>query len=143
MPERTNRRRFWRSSSGALAAVPALPAQRGAHDRLGFAGIGVGTRGHTLLQQAQAVPNTEVRIICDLYEGNIRRAKSLCSNPNVRTVHEWEKAVADPWVDAVIIATPDFWHAPMVLCAAEAKKDVNVEKGWCSPDVGRIFPPGA
>jgi predicted dehydrogenase len=32
----------------------------------------------------------------------------------------------------VVIATPDFWHAPMVIAAAESKKDIYVEKGWCT-----------
>jgi predicted dehydrogenase len=47
-------------------------------------------------------------------------------------VHEWEKVVQDPDIDAVIIASPDFWHAPMVIAAAQAKKDIYVEKGWCT-----------
>ena len=79
----------------------------------------------------QAVANTEIRVISDLYDGNKKRAQNLCKNSNVRFVQEWEKAVEDKDIDAVIIATPDFWHAPMVIAAAHAKKDIYVEKGWC------------
>lgn len=50
----------------------------------------------------------------------------------MRIVKEWEKVVADPEIDAVIIATPDFWHCPMTIAAAKNKKDVYVEKGWCT-----------
>jgi predicted dehydrogenase len=114
--------------SGVTAAVLA---QRSPNDRIGVAVVGVGTRGHYLLGEAQALPNTEIRIICDLYEGNIKRAQARCTNPNVRLVREWERAVEAPEVDAVIIATPDFWHAPMVIRSARAKKDIYVEKGWC------------
>jgi predicted dehydrogenase len=114
-----------------VAAAPAVLAQRNPNDRLGVACIGVGTRGHGLLPEAQAIPNVEIRIICDLYTGHVARAEKLCTNPKVRVVHEWEKAVADPDIDVVIIATPDFWHAPMVLAAAAAKKDIYTEKGWC------------
>ncbi|HWQ53512.1 MAG TPA: Gfo/Idh/MocA family oxidoreductase [Bryobacteraceae bacterium] len=114
-----------------LAAAPAALAQRGANDRIGIAMVGVGTRGHFLLQQIQQVPNTEVRILCDLYEGNLSRARKLTTNPNARIVMDWEKAVTDKDIDAVIIATPDFWHAPQTIRAAEAKKDIYVEKGWC------------
>ena len=120
-----------RTFLSGLAAAPALLAQRGANDRVGLAMVGVGTRGHYLLGEFQKVPNTEVRVICDLYEGNIARAKGLTTNPNVRIVNDWEKAVNDKDVDAVVIATPDFWHAPMVIRAAENKKDIYVEKGWC------------
>jgi predicted dehydrogenase len=116
---------------GGLAAAPAVLAQRGANDRIGVAAIGVGTRGHYLLGEAQKVPNVDIRVICDLYEGNIARAKGLTKNPEVRIINDWEKAIADKDVDAVVIATPDFWHAPMVIRAAEAKKDIYVEKGWC------------
>ena len=127
----SNRREFLKTAT-LLAGAPALMAQRSPSEKLGVACVGVGTRGHQLLLDAQAVPNTEIRVICDLYQGNVNRALGLCKNPNARVMHEWEKAVADPNVDVVLIATPDFWHAPMVIRAAEAKKDIYVEKGWCT-----------
>lgn len=128
------RREFLKASAGvgaALAAAPAFAAQKSPNSTLGVACIGVGTRGHELLRQVQEVPNTQVRVICDLYQANIKRAKELAKNPNAKVVREWEKAVADPDVDAVIIAAPDFWHARMAIAAAQAKKDVYVEKGLC------------
>lgn len=133
------RRRFLQNLAAAGAGLtaalhrgPALLAQRNPNDIIGVACIGVGTQGHYLLQDAQAIPNTEIRIICDLYTGNVTRAQGLCKNPKVRVVHEWEKVVEDPDIDVVIIATPDFWHAPMTIAAAESKKDIYVEKGWCT-----------
>lgn len=119
------RREFLKGSAAAVVA------QRSPNDKIGVACVGVGTRGYYLMGEVQGVPNTEVRIICDLYEGNIKRAQAGCKNPNVRVVREWERAVEAPEVDAVIIATPDFWHAPMVIRSARAKKDIYVEKGWC------------
>jgi len=133
------RRRFLKTLAAAGATLtaaahqaPAILSQTNTNDRIGVACIGVGTQGHYLLQGVQAVPNTEIRVICDLYEGNRTRAKKLCRNPDVRLVREWEKVVEDPAVQAVIIAAPDFWHAPMVIAAAKAKKDIYVEKGWCT-----------
>jgi len=123
------------AGTGLAAGVrtgPALLAEKSPNEVIGVASIGVGTQGHSLLQFAQAVPHAEIRIICDLYTGNVARARTLCKNPKVRVVHEWEKVVQDPDIDAVIIATPDFWHAPMVVAAAQAKKDIYVEKGWCT-----------
>jgi predicted dehydrogenase len=116
--------------TAALAGAPAVLAQKDPNSVVGVACVGVGTRGHELLRQVQEIPNTQVRVICDLYQSNIRRAKDLAKNPKVKIVREWEKAVADPDVDVVLIATPDFWHAPMAIRAAEAKKDIYVEKGW-------------
>jgi len=118
--------------TAALGGAPAILAGRSPNEVIGVACVGVGTQGHYLLQNAQAVPNTEIRLLCDLYTGNVARAQKLIKNPKVRVVHEWEKAVQDPDIDVVIIATPDFWHAPMTIAAAEAKKDIYVEKGWCT-----------
>jgi predicted dehydrogenase len=106
-------------------------AQRGANDRIGVAVIGVGTRGIYLLREFQRLPGVEIRVICDLYDGNLKRAKEFTTNTNARLTKEWEAAVTDPDVDVVVIATPDFWHAPMTIAAAQARKDIYVEKGWC------------
>ncbi len=132
MSEPNTRRTFLRSltSAGAIGA-PALLGQSNPSDKIGVAAVGVGTRGHFLMTEAQKQPGAEIRVICDLYEGNLKRSKERCTNPNVRITKDWEKAVADPDIDAVIIATPDFWHAPMTIRAAQAKKHIYVEKGWC------------
>ncbi|ACB77788.1 Gfo/Idh/MocA family protein [Opitutus terrae] len=133
-----DRRTFIKNSALAGAGLmlatnraPAAVEQTGRNNAIRVACIGVGTQGHRLLQAAQNVPGTEISVICDLYAGNIARAKELCLNKDVRIVKEWEKVVADPSIDAVIIAVPDFWHAPITVAAANAKKDIYVEKGWC------------
>jgi len=137
-PSVLDRRRFLevaaRTTAGlavGMRGAPALLAQRSPNDVLRVGCIGVGTQGHRLLKLAQAVPNTEIRVICDLYQGNIERARRLTKNPTVRVQPEWEKVVQDPEIDVVTVAAPDFWHAPMVVAAAQAKKDIYVEKGLC------------
>jgi predicted dehydrogenase len=136
MPENTPvaRRDFLKTAAAApaaLAGAPAILAQRGANDRLGIAMVGVGTRGIYLLERAQEAPNTEIRVICDLYDANIARAQKTAFNKKARVEKDWEKAIASKDVDAVFIATPDFWHAPMAVRAAQLKKDIYVEKGLC------------
>jgi len=121
-------RRMFLAGATSLAAAPAL-AQPNANDRLGIAMIGVGTRGIYLLEQVQQCPNVEIRIICDLYDGNLKRASARV--PKAMLTKEWEKTVASPDVDAVFVATPDFWHAPIAMAAARAKKHVYVEKALC------------
>lgn len=103
----------------------------GANDRLGIAVIGVGTRGIYLLERVQECPNVEVRVICDLYDSNLQRALKTSFNKKAELSKDWEKTLASKDIDAVVIATPDFWHAPMTIRAAQMKKHVYVEKGLC------------
>ncbi len=128
--EAMSRRAFLRNVA-ATGAAPALAGPRGAGEKIGVAVIGVGTRGYYLMQKFQEIEGVEIRSICDLYDGNLKRAREACTNDRVRTTKEWERVVEDSDVDAVVIATPDFWHAPMTIAAAEANKDVYVEKAWC------------
>jgi predicted dehydrogenase len=124
-------RRSLLSGASSLAAAPAILAQRNANDRLGVAMVGVGTRGIYLLERAQECPNTEIRVICDLYDSNLKRAADKSFNKKAQLMKDWEKAVSSPDVDAVFIAAPDFWHATMAVRAAENKKHVYVEKALC------------
>jgi predicted dehydrogenase len=119
------------AGAAAISGAPALLFQRNPNDRIGVAAVGVGTRGIYLLEQFQGCPNTEIRVICDLYDGNLRRAEKACTNKKAVITKEWEKAVSSPDVDAVFVATPDFWHAPMTIRAAQNKKHVYVEKALC------------
>ena len=129
------RRRFVQGgvlgSSALLSTAGRSQRARGANDRIGIACVGVGTRGSYLLEQARDCPNTEIRIVCDLYDARLQRAVKLAGNPKVQATKEWEKAITSKDVDAVIIATPDFWHAVMAIQAAQAGKDVYLEKALC------------
>jgi predicted dehydrogenase len=134
----TSRRTFLKSTASAGAALavahraPAvLAGTSGPSDTVRVAMIGVGTQGHGLINAVQSVPGAEIRVICDLYAGNIRRAQGLCTNQHVRIVKEWERVVEDKEIDAVVIAVPDFWHEPITVAAAQNHKDIYVEKGWC------------
>jgi predicted dehydrogenase len=125
-----NRRSFLKTGATVPAAF-AMNAQSGANNKIRLAMIGVGTRGIYLLEQMQACPNTEIAIICDLYDANIQRAQKTAANKNAIVTKDWEKAVASRDIDAVVIAVPDFWHAIIATRAAQLKKHVYVEKGVC------------
>jgi predicted dehydrogenase len=124
-------RRTFLTSTAALTAAPAILAQRNPNDKLRLAMVGVGTRGIYLLERMQECPNTEIGLICDLYDSNIARAQKLAFNKKAEVTKDWEKAVSSKDIDAVVIAVPDFMHAPMAIRAAQLKKHVYVEKGLC------------
>lgn len=133
MPE-IKRREFLKTASvaGALAAAPPVRgAGRSPNDTIGVAVLGVGTRGNYLLEQFENCPNTEVRAISDLYAPNVKRALETSKNKKLLVEKEWRKAIESKDIDAVVIATPDFWHAKMTVAAAQLGKDVYTEKGLC------------
>ncbi|GEM_PF-229111 len=131
MSDSTFGRRNFLKTGAAMGVAPAVLAQRNPNDKLRLAMVGVGTRGIYLLERMQEAPNTEIGIICDLYDANIARAQKTAFNKKAAVTKDWEKAVSSKDVDAVVIAAPDFWHATMAVRAAEMKKHVYVEKGLC------------
>jgi predicted dehydrogenase len=110
---KTTRRKFLRSSTVATAGMalgmnligtPGIRSVRGANERIRVGFIGVGNRGTQLLQGFSVQDNVEVAALCDVYEPYLARR------------------------DAVVIATPDHWHAIQTIMACQAGKDVYVEK---------------
>jgi len=131
MSDSTVGRRNFLKSAPMMGAAPAILSQRNVNDKMRVAMVGVGTRGIYLLEQVQESPNTEIAVICDLYDANLARAQKTAFNKKAEVSKDWEKVVARKDIDAVMIATPDFWHATMAVRAAQAGKHVYVEKGMC------------
>ena len=136
MPSKLSRREFLaRSAAGsvAAAAVAQSPTAFAAppdspNDRLQLGFIGVGARVQSgLIQSAMAVPGVEVVGVCDAYKGRVQRAISRTSG-RARDYGTWKALLADPSIDAVIVATPDHWHRIQVVEALRAGKHVYVEK---------------
>ena len=132
--ERLTRRSFVKYAGYAAAAAaavrPAWSRAIGANDRINLAVIGLGLRGtdhlHLLLDHRKNKQDIEVVALCDVYQRRLSRASALF--PGAKTYTDHEEVFARPDIDAVIIATPDHWHAPMTLMAMEHGKDVYVEK---------------
>ncbi len=115
--------------AGAAAAVD--PARvLGANERIGIGLIGSGGRGRTLLGHFGKVRDLEFRAVCDVYEPNLQ-AGLAAMGPTATPHADHRELLARKDIDAVIIATPDHWHARMVMDAAEAGKDAYVEKPMC------------
>jgi predicted dehydrogenase len=126
-----NRRTFTRTAAaaGALAALHAAGLSRvlGANDRVRLGFVGVGNRGDQLLDAFLVHPDAQVVALCDVYKPYLDAAvKKVGGDP--KTYSDFQKLVEQKDLDAVVIATPDHWHALMFTAACKAGKDVYVEK---------------
>ncbi len=113
--------------SVARAAAPI----RGANDRLRVAVVGTNSRGLTHIECLGGVKNVEIAAICDVDERAI--AKGLAETAKWQKsvpdgIRDFRRALDDASIDAISIATPDHWHAPMSILALAAGKHVYVEK---------------
>jgi predicted dehydrogenase len=116
--------------AGTLAAPAVLRGAEPTSDPVRLGMIGLGLRGGMLLRFAAANPSCKVLAVCDVYKPHLQKGVTLANNTEVKTSHDYHDLLADPRIEAVIIATPDHWHEQMLLDAAAAGKDVYCEKGW-------------
>ncbi|MDA1315079.1 MAG: Gfo/Idh/MocA family oxidoreductase [Acidobacteria bacterium] len=125
-----NRRGFL--STSAAAGWTAASAQRvlGANDRIGIGTIGTGGRGRTVTRYFKENAKADTRAVCDIYDENLALGAEVAGT-NTKTYHEYERLLENKDIDAVLVATPDHWHAPITIAACEAGKDVYVEKPMC------------
>ncbi|MBM3854260.1 MAG: twin-arginine translocation signal domain-containing protein, partial [Verrucomicrobia bacterium] len=110
------RRDFLALGAATTVAAPAL--LRGASPtsepvRLGH--IGLGTRGWDLIRYTGAIPDAKVVALCDVYGPHLKRGLEHSGNPEAKLHTDYRELLADPKVEAVVIATPDHWHEKMVL----------------------------
>jgi predicted dehydrogenase len=117
------------AAAGALSR-PVLARVIGANDRINLAIIGLGLRGNDhlnlLLQHRENKPDIEIVALCDVYQKRLNMAAGVV--PGAKTYTHHEDVLQRPDIDAVFIATPDHWHAPMALMAMENGKDIYLEK---------------
>jgi predicted dehydrogenase len=101
--------------------------QTKANDRVQIALIGAGGRGMADTRLALRVPGVELVAVSDIYDGHLTRSKELFGN-HIFTTRDHRQILARKEIDAVIIATPDHWHAQITKEALAAGKDVYCEK---------------
>ena len=132
-----NRRQFLRTTGQAATALaaasafaPAILSAPSPGKTIGVGCIGLGTRGGDLINAVVGVPDVKVVAVCDVYGPHRQKGVERSLNPEVKAYVDYRELLADPNVDAVVIATPDHWHCQMVLDAVKAGKDIYCEKGF-------------
>ncbi len=106
--------------------VPLPAAEPAVQATSGFAVIGAGHWGPNLLRNFDQRPKSQVLWVVDRSQD--RRVQVQTRFPNVQVVDDFEQALRDDRVDAVVVATPTTTHYRIVKAALEARKHVLVEK---------------
>jgi predicted dehydrogenase len=122
-------RRDFTRAAGASAVATALSAGRvlGANERVRLGFVGLGNRGDQVLDAFLPHKDAQVVAVCDIHQPYLDfAAKKAGGNPDM--VRDYRKLLDRKDLGAVVIATPDHWHALMTVHACRAGKDVYVEK---------------
>jgi predicted dehydrogenase len=122
------------SRRGFLGGVTALTAASynrvlGANDRVGVGFIGFGLIGKQHVYNFKtSFPDVDRVAMCDVYKPRVAEGLAYMESPNAKGYTDFRKMYEDKNVDAVVVATPDHWHALLTITACAAGKDVYVEK---------------
>jgi len=126
-----NRRSFVKESAAAAAGL-AAGRTLAANDRLQLGFVGVGGRGQWLARAFDAIGREKglcrIVAVCDVWE---KRRREVAERYQCQGYTDYREVVNRRDVDAVVVATPDHWHATVALAAMNNGKDVYVEKPMC------------
>ena len=135
-----DRRTFLNRTAGAVTATVLSSSAfsysriKGANDRILLGHVGIGDRGSELewiVSQLKDKHNVELAAVCDLWKANRDKAAARAEKVYGRAPRSFqymEQLLAQKDIDAVIISTADFQHAPHLRMVAEAGKDAYCEK---------------
>ena len=134
------RRRFIMHSFQAATAIaagsgvlgfPTLATAQSPGDQLVLALIGAGGRAGSLAAGMSRLPGVEFKYVCDIWKdrgAGIMKDLGSVQKRAPQRVSDMRTALDDKEVNAVVIATPEHWHALATVWACQAGKDVYVEK---------------
>ena len=128
------RRAFARAGTATALAVAAAPAPAvraaeagGANARIRLGFIGVANRGGQLIDAFMTHDDVQIVALCDVHSGTLEKALRNVGG-KADGYGDFRQLIDRRDIDAVVIATPDHWHAIQTVMACDAGKDVYVEK---------------
>jgi predicted dehydrogenase len=147
-PRQTRREFLGRTIAAGVGAGFAIGGTKssgrvlGANDTVRVAVAGLNGRGSAHVNAFSKIKGVEILYLIDpdtrTYASRLEQIKNA-GGPTPRTIQDVRKALDDPNLDALSVATPNHWHALMTVWGCQAGKDVYVEKP-CSHNVheGRV-----
>jgi predicted dehydrogenase len=113
----------------ALAGLTAASYRRllGANDRVQVGFIGYGLIGSEHVHDFKNQRDVDLAAMCDVYQPRLEQGVAACGQ-TAKPYSDFRKLLDDKDLQAVVVSTPDHWHALMTIMACAAGKDVYVEK---------------
>jgi len=132
MSQAINRRDFVKrvafSTMGAGLAVSATGGKDvAANDKIIVGVIGTGRMGTSNLEDFANQPDVEIAAVSDAYQTNLEKGLKA-TDGKAKSYRDFREVLDRKDIDAVVVATPDHWHALQMVLACQAGKDVYVEK---------------
>lgn len=128
MSNTITRRGFVKTTLAAAVAAGASGGRvLGANERIRLGVIGVANRGGQLMEAIKPHADAEIVALCDVYKPALDKRVAELPGP-VDVYNDYRKILERNDIDAVVVATPDHWHALQTIDACDAGKDVYVEK---------------
>jgi predicted dehydrogenase len=117
------------SAAGAGLTASAMGARRavGASDKIQVAVFGTGLEGSSVMAEFLKQPDVDLVAVCDVYRPYLERALKTTEG-KAKGYADFREVLDRKDIDAVLIATPDHWHALQAVLACQSGKDVYTEK---------------
>ncbi|HMB28841.1 MAG TPA: Gfo/Idh/MocA family oxidoreductase, partial [Blastocatellia bacterium] len=129
MNNRIERRDFIKRGVATVGAAAAAGANvLGANDRVRVGVIGPGRQGRGVMKTFMRNADAQIVALCDVFQPQMDFAIKDAKLEGVDTYRDFRRMLDRKDIDAVIVASPDHWHALQTVMACQASKDVYVEK---------------
>jgi predicted dehydrogenase len=122
---------FLGMGAAGLVALGGRTSRASANERVRLGVMGLRSRGTEVARAFARNTGSEVVAVCDIDDAVFANAvKSVegASGKAPRTEKDFHRLLDDKSIDAIVVATPDHWHAPLTVLGCQAGKDVYCEK---------------